>query len=785
MDEKGNKKPAIDIDLSGSTIGRDLKIENLTVNADPNVLTDAEKLGRPWNLTQTQNKYFTGREDVLDKLSESFQGNSRAAVTARQTLHGLGGIGKTQLAIEFCYRNRDNYDLVWWVDAEEETNILSALAAFAELQGYQAENQLDLAKKAILWFNANKDWLLVFDNAPNAKAIEAYIPSSEHGHVLITSRWKNWDGVASDVKIDVWSEEEALDFLKDRLGNIGSEGSNEPELKKLAEEMGRLPLAIAHAAAYISTKQVSVSKYLELYSEYRADLHLSEEQLNNYDNNVAAAILLSVKDLEEQNKDIALALLYHCVFLPPEGIDTSFFIDSREALQEELSEALQNPIKVNKYWHDLELLSLIDKQGENIFIHRVVQAVLLDSLEENEKAIVFQNSLELLILSFDFKLGDFKTWDNAKRISPYVTQFCDHNLFSKYLLNGQSYLCDRLASYFHTIPALYLVAERYFSKAIKISTEIVDEEYPEHAGYLNNFAGLLLDSGRYEEAEQLFRKGLEIDRKFVGIKHQNYSIRLKNLALLLGSMGKYKEAEQLHREGIDIDRETIGEEHQNYATGLNNLALLLTRMGGYVEAERLFLEVIKIDKQTIRMSHPDYASHINNLALLLEATGRYEEAELFFREAIKVDIKTVGKEHPSYSLHLNNLASILRIMGRYEEAVVFFEEGLAIDKDIIGAKHPEYAVRLNNFAIFFLELGKYGKAEQLFKEAIDIDKNTNGEERQEYAIHLGNLASLYIKLNRIKEARNLLILSEKILKSKLGSQHPMTQQITELLRKVI
>ena len=413
-----NSDSAININITGSDT-KDVSINGLTVNynaAPTQQEIENDKPNIKWNLTQTRNKHFTGRQDVLDKLVESFQGNSRAAVTARQTLHGLGGIGKTQLAIEFCYRNRDTYDVVWWVDAEEETNILSALAAFAELQGYQAENQLDLAKKAILWFNANKGWLLVFDNAANAKAIEAYIPSSDHGHVLITSRWKNWDGVASDVKIDVWSEEEALAFLKDRLG----EGTNEPELKRLAEEMGRLPLAIAHAAAYISTKQVSVSTYLELYSEYRADLHLSEEQLNNYDKTVAAAILLSVKDLEEQNKDIALALLYHCAFLPPEGIDTSFFMGNRDALQGELSEALQNPIKAIEYWHDLELLSLVDKQGETIFIHRVVQAVLLDSLEEDDREKAFQNSLSLLKFAFQFEMSDIRTWESVQKLASYT-----------------------------------------------------------------------------------------------------------------------------------------------------------------------------------------------------------------------------------------------------------------------------------------------------------------------------------------------------------------------------
>lgn len=737
MSEKDNRNSEIDINLSGAKVGRDLKIENLTVNKGATVPTDGERLSRRWNLTQNRNKYFTGRKDVLENLTESFQGNSRAAVTAesRQALRGLGGIGKTQLAIEFCHRNRDNYDVVWWVDAEEETNILSNLAEFAGLEGFQADNQLDLAKKAVLWFNENTNWLLVFDNAPNAKAIEAYIPSSEHGHVLITSRWKNWDGVASDVKIDVWSEEEALDFLKDRLG----EGADETELKRLAEEMGHLPLAIAHAAAYISTKQVSVSNYLELYSEYRADLHLSEEQLNNYDNTVAAAILLSVKDLEEQNKDIALALLYYCAFLPPEGIDTNFFIDNRDALQDELSEALQNPIKANEYWHDLELLSLIDKQGSTIYIHRVIQAVLLDSLSEEEHKEVYENSLRLLDSVFYFNRVDEYSWRLATYLAPYATYFCEHQASQIYLVKDQSSLLANLARYFRIVTSLFDISEKYLRRAIEIAKKTIGEESLEYTSYMSDLAGQLREIGHYDEAEKLYRNAIEIVEEILGEEDHNYAMCINNLAVLLRDKGCFAEAEPLYRQALEIVQKTLGENCSEYLWQLNNLALLLKRMQRYPEAEALYRQALELGQIIMGNDHPDYPICLNNLADLLREMGQYDKAEPMYKKAIDTAQRTLGEEHPSYAKFLDNFASLLRSTGRYQEAEPHQIRALHIFGKVYGVDHPTYA------------------------------------------IGMWNLASLYIIIGRNDEAKSLLEQAFLIFNTELGQDHHYTQQISVLL----
>ncbi|MEM6427759.1 MAG: tetratricopeptide repeat protein [Deinococcota bacterium] len=618
------RKTPVSMPITGNKAGRDINVTGNTFNiyADPNAALTSS--GVLWNLPFIRNKNFTG-EAAIDTLQQMLVQHGSVAVThQRQVVHGLGGIGKTQLALEYCYRCEDKtegyptYQHVWWIDAETDTSITAGLAALAVALDYKAEDAQELIQMAQAWLSQHDDWLLVFDNVENRESIEGFLPKSKHGHVLITSRASNWHGVVNaDLPMQVWDEEEALAFLRKRLKR------DDADYAELAEELGYLPLSLAHAASYMDSNGCSVAEYLQLYCDYRADLNEENNPLHGYDKSVQAAVLLSVDLLHKQDKQPALALLYMCAFLAPNGIPETLFGNHVEVLPEVLQKAMQSPIKAQRCWKDLLNLSLLNVQkaetegqsSRTFTMHRVVQGVLQDDLEaQGTKQATFARCLQLLRKAFVFASGsNMATWQTAHELAEnanvVVTTANDLQIMTEDL----SGLCDRLGSYYQ------------------------------------------LALGEYNSAEALLRQAIEIDKTTIGENHPNYAIRLNNLALVLQATGQYKEAERLFRQAIEIDKTTIGENHPEYAIYLDNLANVLEATGQYDEAERLFRQAIEIGKTTIGENHPSYAISLNGLANVLRATGQYDEAERLFRQAHTIFLQSLGENHP----HTQQLADTL------------------------------------------------------------------------------------------------------------------------------
>jgi hypothetical protein len=310
-----------------------------------------------FNLPFGRNPNFTGRENLLDQLHHNLiAGETTIGVAAiTQAIAGLGGVGKTQLALEYCHRHRDDYDLIGWLRADEEPALAADMVQLGREMGLAVDQTTEQAAQVALvrrWLETSDSqaggirWLLVFDNADTIapKQLQTYLPRTGQGRVLITSRNPNWRGMARVLAVNVFGRDEALDFLFERTG---LERELEEEARGLAEELGYLPLALEHAGAYVEVTGCTLVEYRRLLATQRARLWERAEAPDAYHATITTTWELSFQQVRTQNP-AAIALFNLCCFLAPEEIPLPLLREHREALPEELAALLADELALNE-----------------------------------------------------------------------------------------------------------------------------------------------------------------------------------------------------------------------------------------------------------------------------------------------------------------------------------------------------------------------------------------------------------------------------------------------------
>jgi hypothetical protein len=267
-----------------------------------------------WKVPYPRNWAFTGRQELLEELSAGLGGGTATAIT--QAIAGLGGVGKTSLAVEFAYRQRGAFDVVWWVRAEEPATLTSDFTALAGALNLPEQTQTDPAVVVAAlhrWLADHGRWLLVFDNVTRPEDVASLLPQGGTGQVLVTSRWAAWGEWAEPLRLEVLTRDEAVAFVRKRTGS-----SDEEMAAALAEALRDLPLALAEATAYIEETQVGLEGYLQLVQERAVEL-FGLDQPVGAERRVATVWSLSLERVREE-APAAEAFLQLCAFLAPDDI---------------------------------------------------------------------------------------------------------------------------------------------------------------------------------------------------------------------------------------------------------------------------------------------------------------------------------------------------------------------------------------------------------------------------------------------------------------------------------
>jgi tetratricopeptide (TPR) repeat protein len=677
---------------------------------------------------------FTGRADELDRLDAILMKDKLAAVTqasvGRVAVQGMGGVGKTSLAIEYAQRFRGLYAGICWCPAETRTGLLSALANLAVTLGAATAEEADVEKaaKAALRRLAEQraTWLLVYDNVPAPDQIADLLPSAG-ARVLITSRFSDWSELADDIALDVLPLEEAVALLQSRTGR-GYAGA-----QTLAEVVGCLPLALDHAAAYCKRTQMRFTDYAEKASS----LVDAAPRGATYPRSVAATFNLAITEAVSQYPaaETLIAYLAQCA---PERIPMTL-VEGAVQDEGEVLEALAVLAEVSLVKHDP-----FEDGTPAVTVHRLVQAVArARSWAQGEKPTHTAVARLIARMTAIYPPGG----DHDPSLWPQFAHLTPHLLACR---NALSSVTSDNAQWFNFLNSI---------------------GWPE---LLTSAGGYFLGRAAYSQAAPLLRDALEIREKVFGSEHPNTASSLNNLASVLQDLGDFAGARQLLERALAIRENVFGSEHPNTASSLNNLANLLRAEGHFAKARAFFERALAIYEKTHGPEHPEMASSLNNLATVLNDQGDFAGARQLLERALAIYEKALGPEHSKTMTNLNNLAVLLQAQGDFAGARPLLEHVLARREKVLGLEHPETAMSMRNLATLLTSLGDFARARQLLERALAIYENVLGPEHPETAMSLANLATVLTSQGDFAQARPRYECALAIYEKALGPEHSYT-----------
>lgn len=754
-----------------------------------------------WSVPYPRNPYFTGREEVLEALHAQLGGEQAVALTQSSALHGLGGVGKTQIALEYAYRSALDYRAIFWIGAETEEQIVSSFSRVATALGLperEEKEQQRVVAAVQRWLISHEQWLLIWDNVEDFNLLQRFLPATRSGAILLTTRRQALGTLAQGLDLTPMEQEEGMAFLLRRAKVFGPEVSRE-QLQHFAEqrpvqyaaaaelvtELGGLPLALDQAGAYLEEMRCGLSAYLELFRSHRAALLQQRgSEASDHPASVSTTFTLAIKAIVHRHPAV-LDLLQVCALLQPDAIPEEFFRQGREYLGPALEAVSSDALEWDRVVGVACSYSLVSRQPEEqtLSLHRLVQAVLLDSMTNAEQEQWYRQVIEALdtvFLEVQPTNTEYARWKQCERLLPHALFFLNRRTDVPEKELTQASLAHKMAQYLRE-NGRYVEAELLFQRALLLREQTLGSDHLDVASSLGYLAILYKDQGKYTEAEPLYHRALHIRERILGPDHPQVARLLNNLGVLFWQQCRHAEAEPLYQRALRIWKQTLGPDHPDTTFALDNLAGLYGYQGRYAEAEPLHRQAARIREQTLGADHTQVARSLNNLAELFRVQGRYAEAEPLSQRALHIWEQALGLDHPDATFTFDTLASLYAHQGRYTEAELLHRRAVYIREQMLGADHPEAAFSLNNLAETFRMQDRYAEAEPLSRRALHIWEQALGPDHPEIALALDTLANLYAHQGRYAEAELLSQRAVRIREQALGVDHPrIVETLTNL-----
>ncbi|KAH8661696.1 hypothetical protein BGZ60DRAFT_91061 [Tricladium varicosporioides] len=709
----------------------------------------------------TENSEFIGRTSILKEIQRKLQhGDEQAGTkaTAPQTrrtvvLYGLGGVGKSQIAISYLYwLHRKFPDLsIFWIHAATTQRFYQAYLEIAEkCQIPRREDpkadHLQLVKN---WLQdkSNGPWFMVIDNADNnsdffdteegkfhpppptgdkttVKKLASYIPRCPHGSILVTSRNKevaiNFAIQKGAIEVKKMSGEES----KALLSSILSERDySQNDLEHLGLLLGHLPLALIQAASYIEAKSCSITTYIAMFEESKdSALRLlskgfaAEGRDQDIPNAVAISWMLSFDQIREHNPRAAdlLSLM-------------SFF--DRQAIPESLlKDVNETSFSFIEAIGELLSYSLITRNitATQYDIHRFAHLVSRAWQVKNGLIDKWYIAAEERLLE-RFPKDDYAAWEICALYLPHIQALIDEGLgkWLKTYNKNTVLLMNRVGNYLR-LRGLYDLAEGVDKQCLGYCTECLGLENPATLISIANLASTYQSQGRWKEAEELKVQVMEANKRVLGLEHPDTLTSIANLALTYQSQGRWKEAEELKVQVMEASKRVLGLEHPSTLTSIANLASTFWNQGRWKEAEELEVQVMEARKRVLGLEHPSTLTSIANLASTFWNQGRWKEAEELEVQVMEARKRVLGLEHPSTLTSIANLASTYQSQGRWKEAEELEVQVMEASKRVLGLEHPSMLTSMANLAVTYQGQGRSEDAFKLMEECIALQTRILG-----------------------------------------------------------
>jgi transcriptional regulator with XRE-family HTH domain/tetratricopeptide (TPR) repeat protein len=779
-----------------------------------------------------RNRHFIGRERELAELRAGLVADSSVLISQpAQAVFGLGGVGKTELAAEYAHRYRDDYDIVWWMRAERQETIETGFIALGQRLGLpgirydERDYSMSVVTDALVAGEPSNRWLLIFDDAKDVAAIGKYIPQTRgHGHVIITSRDTRWEARrAQGIELMVFSSDEAVQFLRRRIPALGSVDADddghqaENERRRalaanLAAELGNLPLALEHAAAYLRETGVSVEEYLMMYRDNAHSL-LTDDVDTAYPRLVASTWSISTQRISRE----ADAIFQLLAFFAPEPI-------AEELLRQPVtSESAQ---LVGDVLHDLEKLRMairelsryslikLDNVRNVVQMHRVVQSVTRDRLEREDtvRADKLRETVHLLLAASDPRSPDREESEpvyersrahlvsSGAMASPHpavrelvinqVRQMHRNGRYAESLALGEATLAlwqdkfgpdDKLTLRLAIEIGMAMRSSGRTDEARQLNSrtlERLERNYgPADETYLicgRSCSRDLSMLGRNEEALDSDLRLLPLYEQQLGSEHSDTLQLRNNIAVSLCCLGRFEEALAYDREILEVRSRTLGSTDERTLTSQFAVARDLGRLGQYEES----LDIVRqVNASLGHRKRPWNLFRLlvgTELSLSLRQVGQYEEALRQGEFTLELHYELVGRDHHRSLLTETYLINDRRLTGDLDGASELGERNLLAWEKAAGPDHPNTNAARANLAIVLRAQNRLASARKLDERALAGFTALHGQDHPNTLVVMTNLASDLAAVGDVRRSREIGETAFAASRRVRGESHPST-----------
>jgi tetratricopeptide (TPR) repeat protein len=628
-----------------------------------------------------RNPLFTGRDRLLASLSQQL--TARGAVTATQAkaIHGLGGIGKTQLVLEYAYRHAGDYDLMWWIGADESAAIPEQLVALARRLGIPEESsQAETVATLLDELRHHNRWLLVFDNADEPRELHRFWPPAGGGHILITSRNSSWTGLAATIPVEVLTRPEAIEFLRQRARLAGQAA------EALAEALGDLPLALEQASAYMDETSTAPGEYLDMLRNRGREL-LALGRPATSEQTIATVWEVSLRRIR-MTIPSAEDLLTFCASFGPDDLPRRLVQDYSLVLPKPLAALVQDKLAFQQAVGALRRYSLITVTADAFSMHRLVQVVVRGKLEPEQQNQWAVTAARVLLEALPEDVHDFDAWPWAARLLPHVISATASQDVEESAPVVTVRLLNRVSMYLTARSELDL-ARDLAERSLRIAEAESSVNHLDTAASLYSLALVLHAQGNPSRARSLHERALAIRETLLGTTHLDTGLSLNDLALVLEDQGELDTAQRLQERALEIREMHRGAMHPHTAASLNNLANILQKQGDLDRARTLHERALGIREANFGQNHPYIAQSLHSLAAISAAEGNLARAQSLLERALIAYETQVGRDSLDSALTLHNLALIMAAQGNVTAAQATLERALTIYETRLGHDHPD------------------------------------------------------------------------------------------------
>lgn len=673
----------------------------------------------------SRNPRFTGRDALINGLHELLVTSTREAALLPHTLHGLGGVGKTHLAIEYVYRFADEYDLVCWLPAHDLTQVRASLVELGNAMGLPDNTNVTRAVDAVLdelrTGTNYRRWLLVFDNADRPEDLRQYLPYPT-GHILVTSRNAGWSDVANAFEIDVFTRDESITLLRERVATI-----SKVDADRLADRLGDLPLALDQAGAWQAATGMPVDEYLRLFDDQFE--RLTEHPAGDYPTPVGATYALTLDRLRAQAPGAA-QLLDVCAFFGAEPISVNLLWDGRQAdLPAPLAQTLRDQIQLRRALREIGRYALarVDAVNDQLSVHRLVQVVLRSRLTDQQRNETRLAAQHILAEAHPGEPDREQNWPRHSELSPHIEPV---ELIDAVEDNSRQVVLDQI---------------RY-----------------------------RWSRGDYETSQELGEITVERWRERWGHDDVLTLLACRHLAVAKRTLGFYKEARELAEDTLARFRRALGDDHEHTLFTSDSVAWDQRISGNFVEAKRLDEDNLARFRRVFGEEDPLTLKAANNFAIDQRWLGDFAEARRVDEESIRLRERVYGEENRNTQLAVASLARDHYGLGEYREGLRLQEGALRIQRRLLGDVNAEVLSETRNMVVLLRKVGEHARARDLAKDLVrTYDRRFGPNDEPTLAANM----SYFNALRATGQLENAQLLGEEILnryQEAFGSEHAAT-----------